>query len=166
MVADKAVIDERVSLRPVEDGDREFLLDVYAAGREIELAAVPWDDAMKRSFVEHQYTAQDAFYRGEYHGSMQHVIVFEGEPAGRLYLHRNPDEIAILDMAVLRQFRRKGIATAIVKRLQSEAEAHGVSVRIFIETFNPAGSLFSKLGFDVTDHDEVSRRYTWRRGLG
>lgn len=150
------------TLRAVEKDDREFLLEVYAAGREIELAAVPWDAAMKRVFVEHQYTAQDAFYQSEYPGSSQKVILFDGERAGRIYLHKTDDEIAILDMAVVPRFRRKGIATAIVKQLQAEGGANRISVRIFIERFNPAGSLFAKLGFTATDHDEVSQRYTWK----
>ena len=46
-----------ISMRPVTPDDREFLLSVYAASREAELEMLPWDDALKRGFVEHQFGA-------------------------------------------------------------------------------------------------------------
>ena len=152
---------QEVSLRPVRADDREFLLDVYASGREIELAAVPWDDAMKRVFVEHQYDAQDAYYKQEYEGSTHEIILYDGEPAGRMYLHRSSAEIAILDMAVLPRYRKLGIASTLVNRLQDEAAADGRSIRIFLETFNPASVLLTRLGFTQTSDDGISRRFDW-----
>ena len=77
---------------------------------------------MKRAFVEHQYTAQDVYYQSEFPGSTHQVILLNGEPAGRIYLHRTPEEIAILDMVILPAFRRRGIASTLIKRLQEEAK--------------------------------------------
>ncbi len=160
MVAHKET-SSKISLRPVVDADREFLFEVYAAGREIELAAVPWDEAMKRVFVEHQYAAQDSFYQTEYPGSTQQMIMIDREPAGRIYLSRRTDEIAILDLAVVPRFRKRGIATRLIKDLQAEATRHGQSIRVFIETFNPADRLFVSLGFSQTSEDGMSRRFDW-----
>ena len=56
-------------LRPVADSDREFLVELYGSVREPELAEVPWHEATKRAFVEQQFTAQDAAYRGNYPGA-------------------------------------------------------------------------------------------------
>src|SRR4051794_31591530 len=100
-----------IALRTATPADRDFLLQVYAAGRELELSLVPWDDAMKRAFVEHQFDAQDAHYQQEMPGSTHQVIQVDGEPAGRIYLHRTTSEIAILDLAMLPQFRKRGVAT-------------------------------------------------------
>jgi len=160
MVAHEEIVP-KIILRPVSDDDREFLLDVYASGREIELAAVPWDDAMKRVFVEHQYTAQDAHYKSEYPGSTHEIIVSDGESVGRMYLHRTEAQIAILDMAVLPRFRKRGVAATLVKRLQDEAVPLGQSIRVFLESFNPASEFFARLGFVQTSDDGVSRRYDW-----
>lgn len=160
MVTDEQIENE-ITLRPVTDGDLEFLLEVYAAGREIELAAVPWDEMMKRGFVEHQYRAQDAYYKEEYSGSTHEIVLYAGELAGRIYLHRTGPEIAILDMAVLPRFRKKGIATTLVKRLQDEGAANHQSIRVFLEVFNPAGALVTGLGFEQTSDDGISRRYDW-----
>lgn len=144
------------------DEDREFLLEVYAAGREIELSAVPWDAAMKHAFVEHQYSAQAAHYEQEYPGAKHEIIVSDGEDAGRIYLDRGTDEIAILDMAVLPGFQRRGIASELVRRLQKESGLTGRSIRVFVESFNPANQFFTGLGFIETSNDGMSRRFDWK----
>ena len=151
-----------ITLQRVEPTDREFLLQVYAAGREVELSLVPWDESMKRAFVEHQFDAQDAFYQAEMPGSTQDVILSAGEPVGRLYSYRAADEIAILDLAILPQFRRKGIASTVIRNLQSEAGKSRKGIRIYIESFNPSASLLTKLGFRLASDDGVNHRYQWQ----
>jgi RimJ/RimL family protein N-acetyltransferase len=153
-----------ITLRPVVDADREFLLAVYAAGRETELAMVPWDDTMKRVFVEHQYQAQDEHYRTYYAGATHEVIVVAGEMGGRLYLERTEKHIAILDIGVVPAFRKRGIATEIVRRLQDEAATGQKLVRIYIEAFNPAAKLFNELGFEMVEDDGGLRRFEWKLG--
>jgi len=151
-----------ITLRPVTDEDREFLLSVYAAGREVELSLVPWDDAMKRTFIEHQYKAQDDHYRAYYKNATHDVILADGMPVGRLYLERTNKQIAILDIGVLPEFRMQGIATEMVHRLQEEARGHSALIRIYIESFNSADKLFTELGFEMVENDGGLRRFEWR----
>ena len=98
-------------LRPATEGDRAFLVDLYAGTRG-ELALVDWDDTAKRAFVEHQFSAQDEHYRSNYPGATLDVIEVDGERAGRLYVHRGEDDIRIMDIAVAPAFRGRGIGTA------------------------------------------------------
>jgi len=151
-----------ITLRPVTDDDREFLLSVYAAGRELELSLVPWDDAMKRSFIEHQYKAQDDHYRSYYENATHDVIVADDVRVGRLYVEKTEKQIAILDIGILPEFRIQGIASAIVHRLQDEATADGRLIRIYIESFNSADKLFTELGFEMVENDGGLRRFEWR----
>ena len=65
-------------LRPVAGDDRAFLIDLYASVREPELAHVPWDDATRRAFVEHQFSAQDAHYRQHYPGATLDLVEVDG----------------------------------------------------------------------------------------
>jgi len=151
-----------ISLRSVTDGDREFLLGVHAASREIELAAVPWDDALKRSFVEHQFDAQLLHYKKEYAGVTHDVVNCDNEPAGRLFISRgDKNEIAILDITILPRFRKRGIATKIIEDLKNEAAASNRSLRIFVEVYNPSQGLFRNLGFQEADNDGVNIRFRW-----
>lgn len=150
----------QITLREVCIGDREFLLSVYAAGREIELSMVPWVAAQRRVFVEHQFDAQNLHYRTYYEGSTHEIILFDGVPAGRLYLSR-ADQIAILDIAVLPEFRNRGIGTAVIRRLRDEATRSNLSLRIYMESYNPFQILFTELGFEVVQDDGVMRQFVW-----
>ena len=134
-------------LRPVADGDRPFLVELYASVREAELAHVPWDDATRRAFVEHQFSAQDAHYREHYPGATLDVIEVDGEPAGRLYVHRGPGDIRIMDIALAPAFRGRGIGAGLLRALIGEAEESGRKLSIYVEMNNPARALYERLGF-------------------
>jgi ribosomal protein S18 acetylase RimI-like enzyme len=136
------------SLRPVEDADRPFLVELYASVREPELAVVDWDHATKRAFVEQQFSAQDGHYRGNYAGAALDVVEVDGEPAGRLYVHRGRSDIRIMDIALAPRFRGRGIGTALLEDLIAEAEASSRKLSIHVEMNNPARSLYDRLGFE------------------
>ena len=134
-------------LRPVEDADRAFLVELYASTREAELAQLDWDETTKRAFIEHQFSAQDAHYRGNYPGATLDVIEVDGAPAGRLYVHRGPSDIRIMDIALAPAFRGRGIGTALLRELMAEADESGRNLSIHVEMNNPARSLYDRLGF-------------------
>ena len=52
-----------VSLRPVTDADREFLIAVYDSTRAQELAQVSWEEGQREAFVRWQFDRQDEEYR-------------------------------------------------------------------------------------------------------
>ena len=134
-------------LRPATEADRDFLLELYASTREQELAQVAWEDAVKRAFLEHQFTAQDEHYRSNYPGANLDVIELDGERAGRLYVYRGEEDIRIMDIAVAPGFRGRGIGTALIEELIAEAGSTGRSVSIHVEMQNPARALYERLGF-------------------
>lgn len=136
-----------VALRPVAGGDREFLVELYASVREPELAHVPWDEDMRRAFIEHQFSAQDAHYREHYAGATLDVIELDGERAGRLYVHRGPSDIRVMDIALAPQFRGRGIGTRLLRELIAEADAGGRKLSVHVEMNNPARALYARLGF-------------------
>jgi ribosomal protein S18 acetylase RimI-like enzyme len=138
---------DRTRLRPVADRDRAFLVDLYASVREPELAHVPWDDAQKRAFVEQQFAAQDAHYREHYPGATLDVVEVDGKPAGRLYVHRGPSDIRIMDIALAPAFRGRGIGTSLLRTLIAEAQESGRKLSIHVEANNPARTLYERLGF-------------------
>ena len=134
-------------LRPVAGDDRAFLVGLYASVREPELALLPWEDARKRAFVEHQFAAQDTHYREHYPGATLDVVEVGGERAGRLYVHRGPSDIRIMDVALLPAFRGQGIGSGLLRTLIEEAEGSGRKLSIHVEVNNPARTLYDRLGF-------------------
>lgn len=152
-----------IRLRPPVEADRDDLIRIYEASREIELATVPWDAAQKREFAELQLTAQTNHYREYYPEATESIIEFDAETAGRLYVDRGPEQIAILDITVLPEFRRRGIATQIVRDLQAEAR-NSRSIRVFVESFNAASAaFFTAHGFEPVGQEGMNVRFEWRR---
>jgi len=136
-----------LSLRPACDADAETLLAIYASTRADELARTDWDADQKAAFVAMQFQAQSAHYRGNYRGAEFYLILVDGEPAGRLYLHRRDGDLRIMDIALLPGHRGRGIGTACLRALQAAAAAEGIGLSIHVETFNPARRLYQRLGF-------------------
>ena len=116
---------------------------------------MPWDDAQKDAFLRMQFDAQDAWWRENYADASFEVILVEGEPAGRLYVHRGESEIRIVDIALLPEHRGGGIGTSLLEDLLAEADAAGKSVTIHVERLNPALRLYERLGFALAEDKGV-----------
>ena len=156
--------DAAISLRPVTPDDRPFLQSVYASTRESELATVEWDAAQKAAFVEMQFDAQHAHYQAHYGGAAFDIVLVGGEPAGRLYVAREDDEIRIVDIALLPEYCNRGIGTTLLRGLQSEAAAAGKPLCIHVERFNPALRLYERLGFRPIEDKGVYLFMEWTEG--
>jgi ribosomal protein S18 acetylase RimI-like enzyme len=152
-VAIDGALPEGVTLRPVREEDAEFLFRVYAGTRVEELAVVPWSEEQKEAFLRMQFRAQDTDYHRSYPDAAFLVIESDGAPAGRLYVHRRRNEIAVVDVALVPEYRGRGIGGALLRGLMAEAAAAGLPVRLHVERFNPAQRLYARLGFrPLADH--------------
>lgn len=123
---------------------------------------VDWTDGMKDSFIRQQFNAQHAWYQEHYQGATFDVILVDGAPAGRLYVHRRPKEIRLVDIALLPEFRKGGLGTSILRDLLAEGEAAGKPVTIHVEVYNPAMRLYERLGFRPVEDRGVYRLMEWR----
>ena len=151
----------KIALREAGPGDEAHLLAVYGGTREDELAMTDWDDAQKRAFVEQQFRAQDTYYRANYANASYQVILVDEQPAGRLYVARWPDEIRIMDIALLKAYRGRGVGGRLLADLQAEAASEGKPLRIHVERFNPALSLYVRLGFRLVEDKGVYLFLEW-----
>ena len=140
-----------VALRPATADDTPFFARVYASTREDELAHVPFSAEQKSAFLAQQFAAQSAHYARHYGDASFDVVVVDGEPAGRLIVHRGGRTIVIVDIALLPEYRRRGIGG----RLVADVLAEGRTVTIHVERTNRALRLYERLGFVVVADDEV-----------
>ena len=136
-----------LSFRPMTEADLPFLSGLYASTRTEELAVAPWPEAQKAAFLQSQFEAQHAHYQKHYQGTDFLVIEQGSEAIGRLYLARWAGEHRIVDIAFVPEHRRKGLGQALLGDLLEEAAAVGKAVTIHVEKFNPAMSLYRRLGF-------------------
>lgn len=150
-----------VTLRPVTDSDREFLIGVYGSTRDEELSRVVWAEGQREAFVRMQFEAQDTSYRAQNPAGSFDLIEVEGRPAGRLYVDRRPGEIRIVDISLAPDFRGAGVGAHLIGGLTDEAAASGCVVSMHVEIHNRAAELYERLGFRVVGESSVYRRLEW-----
>ena len=136
-----------IALREVEENDFPFLLELYASTRADEMALVPWSDEEKRQFLTMQFHAQHTYYMEHYTEATFDLMLWQGQPIGRLYVEEWPTELRIIDIALLPAYRGRGAGTYFLKKLMQRAGAIGKGVSIHVETNNPAMELYRRLQF-------------------
>jgi len=162
---DFLIADERLTLRPMEKGDADFLYRLYASTRMDEMALVDWAGEQKEAFLRMQFHAQTEHYRLQYpHAETQIIQRDEAVPIGRLILDRSNDCILLMDIALLPEFRNAGIGTTIMRDLMAEAAQANREVRLHVETFNPAMKLYTRLGFAKSSEQGIYHEMVWKAG--
>ncbi len=142
-------------LRPAGAGDAEVLFEIYASSRSSELAQVSWSEAEKSSFLRDQFRFQCLDWERNYPDAERWLLVMDGHAAGRLYLDRQPHEIRVVDIALLPDFRGRGIGGRLLRQLIEEAHTSGRPVTIHVERWNPALRLYQRLGFQLREDKGV-----------
>lgn len=155
-----------VSLRPEQPGDEGFLYEVYASTREEELALTNWDDQMRRAFLTQQFNAMRQGYRSMFPSGEFLIIALDGQPAGRMAIHRAATEIRVVDLALLPAQRNHGIGTWLMRQVCADATNAGKLVRLCVLKNNRAFRWYERLGFtkigEVGFYDELE----WRPAAG
>lgn len=154
-------VSPELTLRPVTVADRDFLLRVYEGTREDTLVA-PWSEEERSRFVEMQFEAQSSDYDRRFPDSDHSVLLVAGEPVGRMWVGRWPDQLRLLDIALLPEHRNQGIGTIAIRRLQEDAAVAGLPLRHSVFKDNEAGLRFyERLGFEVVEDFEMYVLMEW-----
>lgn len=150
----KHPLDENghVGLRAVKSADEDFLLGVYAASRADEMALVDWDDEQKMAFLRSQFEAQAAQYHARFPDAEYSIILYDDQPVGRFWIGRAPEQIRLLDIAILPEFQNRGVGAVLLKNLVAEAEQNGLPLRHMVFKMNTAAFRFyERFGFTPID---------------
>lgn len=137
---------EQIRLRTAVAADENFILSVYASTRADELQQVPWTAEQKEAFVKMQFASQKQHYAASHPQASHDLICVDETEVGRIYLDRG-ENLHILDVTILPQYRNQGIGGVLLRRLLDEAGQSGKIVTIYVETFNPSVRFFERLGF-------------------
>jgi GNAT superfamily N-acetyltransferase len=137
--------------------EEEFLLSVYASTRADELALANWSEEQKEVFLQMQFRAQQQQYQFTYPTAIQQIIESDGVPAGRLIVDRSANETLLVDIALLPEFRNRGIGATILNDLQAE----GKKIILRVIRSNPAVNLYQRLGFVFVGEEAFYSQMEW-----
>ncbi|GAA3136197.1 GNAT superfamily N-acetyltransferase/SAM-dependent methyltransferase [Kribbella aluminosa] len=149
-------------LRPATASDAGFLADVtISATRAQGRLADGFDEAAWRAgFVE--WTLESI----EDPGTELYVVDVDERPAGRLRVSRTPEAVELNGIQLHPDIQNRGIGTAIITDLESEAVRRGVPLQLNVERDNPnARRLYDRLGFVKVSEDGAQDVLRWTKGV-
>ncbi len=145
----KNTIYTKIQLKPIIDNDLPFLYKVYRDIRLNELKPANFSSKELEDFLQMQFKLQHTQYMQNYTNPSFDIIIYDSIPVGRLYVDRKENEIRIIDIALLTQYRRKGIGQNLIKELINEANLKKVPLSLHVEHENPIMKYYNKLGFEA-----------------
>jgi ribosomal protein S18 acetylase RimI-like enzyme len=151
-----------VILRPVTATDEDFLFQLYRSTRIEEMALWNWPPAQQEAFLKMQFKARQHSYRAQSPHAEDQLVLLQNQPIGRFLVARSQNEIDLMDIALLPEFRKKGIGTALLHGLLREATAAKKNVRLHVVPSNPAAHLYTRLGFSKIGGDELYLEMAWK----
>ena len=144
-----------LTFRPIGESDQDFLRALYASTRVDELAPLPWSAEEKRQFLQQQFSLQHRYYQQVYPDADYLVVLHAGDAIGRIYLSRERDALNLVDIALLPEWRGRGIGSALLAELIDEAECAHCAIELHVEPNNPAKRLYERLGFVLDENRGV-----------
>lgn len=127
-------------------------MTVFASTRPDELAALSANPAQARAFIEMQFRIQQQNYEARYPAADNYIILVDERPAGRMLVDRTGKMLVLVDIALLSDYRNRGIGSLLIRQLINEGAAAQKPVRLSVFKFNPAIRLYQRLGFsEVAD---------------
>ena len=152
-----------LTLRRVGPDDEEFLLALYGSTREEELAQVEWAEGQKDQFLRWQYELQRSEYQTRFPDAEYYIVVMDDQPAGRIWIGRDEQQIRLLDIALLPEFQNRGAGTLLLRHLMDEASLSHKPLRHMVFVLNSdAHRFYERLGFVVIDDLGAYKHMEWR----
>jgi ribosomal protein S18 acetylase RimI-like enzyme len=143
----------KIVIRDGVSEDTPFLEKLYFETRKDEFAQLGWDAPQIEALLKMQFMTQTQSYRMQFPDARNFVIEADGEAVGRLI---TTDEIRLVDIAVLPEFRNRGIGSFVLRRLLEEAEDKKKPVDLqVLKTNSPAIRLYERFGFEKTGEDQL-----------
>jgi GNAT superfamily N-acetyltransferase len=154
-----------LSLRPVTAADDPFLLSIYGSTRAEELAQAEWAAGQREAFLKWQFDLQRREYDVRFPDAEYYLILIDDQPAGRIWIGRDSEQIRLLDIALMPEFQNRGAGTLLLRRLIDEAERAGKPLRHMVFVLNnDAHRFYERLGFTIIEDLGAYKHMEWKVG--
>ncbi|WP_374581740.1 GNAT family N-acetyltransferase [Pseudoduganella sp.] len=155
-----------LALRSETAADRAFLRALFGAVRGPELGLGGLDAATLDTLLDLQFAAQQQSFRHGYPQARFEVIEVGGAAVGRMVVAQHAGAFLLLDIALLPEWRGRGIGGGLLRGLQQQAAAARQPLRLNVVLNNPAEALYRRLGFKETGVSGMHRAMEWENTMG
>ena len=153
--------EKSLSYRNTLTEDAGFLFQLYVSTRTAELEAFGWDEKQGLTFLQMQFRAQQISYRQKYPDDKYQIILLGDFPIGAMLVSSQEREIHLVDIALLPEYRARGIGSCLIQNLLAEAELVEKPVRLEVKKTNRALQLYQRLGFREVRDDGIYLLMKW-----
>jgi ribosomal protein S18 acetylase RimI-like enzyme len=152
-------------VRPATPEDAEFLFRLFAESQE-QLSLLLANEELWRSLVAMQYRGRQMTYSVEYPCAVDSILCVESAgqgtlPVGRLLMDAQPDCWRIVDIAILADYRGKGLGNWALRNLMRQCSGAAGRLALRVRPENPARRLYERLGFRATGEDATGVEMVW-----
>lgn len=153
-----------LTLRPKLESDKDFLIALYETSREEEMQYIEWQsDDDRKAFFLMQYNAQKLHFDTNYENLDYDIILYDNIDIGRLILYRTQENLHCVDIIIIPEYRKKGIGTVIMQRIEKEVEDKNITSTLYFEKTKPyLEGIYGKYGFvsieDIGTHKLMERK--------
>jgi ribosomal protein S18 acetylase RimI-like enzyme len=150
-----------LTLRDEASDDGALLRQLFETGLGAFLRDCGLPPATVDQLISQQLIARERGHSWAHPHAQRQIVLADGRPVGRLSVDRAGDPWHVVDLAVLPRSRRRGIATALLSRLQADAGTAGVAIELYVATENPARNLYERTGFVAMATEGPDLRMRW-----
>jgi ribosomal protein S18 acetylase RimI-like enzyme len=161
MVAPNLRLPEALGIRPAKDSDKHFIASLYRATRS-DLRLIDAETEFIETLIGQQQQAQAIGYGGQFPNALYFIVEHHGEAIGRLVVDFGPNEIRLVDIALIPEVRSQGYALGILRALKHAAGSVCVPLVLTVYKQNlVARHLYEKEGFCIERGDDMVDLMTW-----
>jgi ribosomal protein S18 acetylase RimI-like enzyme len=154
---------DTVTLRTVTPDDAATVFSMFAGIRAEELAMDGWDATLRNLVLQQQFDAQQRGHRAQHPSAREYLILLDDRPIGWAVMDRSAPTWHCVDIAIASEFRRRKIATHILRRFQQEAAAAHRAIGLVVLHSNAAArALYDGLGFRPSGGTDTHCYMEWR----
>jgi ribosomal protein S18 acetylase RimI-like enzyme len=135
------------ALRPAMPADVDFEHLLYASTRD-DLR--PLGPEVFDGLVGMQFRAQMMSIRLDHPCAVSRIVVVDDCAAGRLIVDESGEQIEVLDVALLPEYRCQGIGTGLLRGVLAHADRMGRAIALHVEKQSRAVRLYERLGFLIS----------------
>ena len=136
---------------------------LFRSTKGLELAPLGLGAEQLEPLLQIQFHARRVSYASSYPGARDWIVCLEdGRAVGRHLVERQPDCYRSIDLAVLPEYRGRGIGAWAVRQVQAMAEREHVAMRLRVVQGDRPAQLYRRLGFREIASDAISCEMEWR----
>lgn len=157
----KLQLPDGLSVRPANGKDQVFLEALYQSTRD-DLGLMDVSAEQKAELMEMQFRAQTQGYGDAYPNAMYFIIEKHLEAIGKATLDFGPNEVRLIDLALIPAARGKGLGAAVVQAFQQASAAVAVPMTLTVLQENTVAKvLYQRLGFVTTAVQQPYELMIW-----